>query len=318
MKEKMRKVKQMGNSGRPVLYLSSGTVTLMEKRQNIAESIFALPPGGSFCAQYNPDHATVEQYTLISGTMDYEHEGSRRKMKIGETVDASQHAKVITFYALTDAEVVIHMDAPFYEKNFFEMQLLQREMDAVAQVDGYTYQHCDRIRQYAIEVWKKFDQPAASLKLMRWGAYFHDLGKLAIPPAILNKPGKLTPAEWDIMKSHSQRGADMLRNHPVEWLREAAYIVEQHHERYDGKGYPNGLKGEEISLEAAIVSVVDAFDAMTTDRVYKKAMPVDIALEELLNEKGKQFNPAVVYAFVEVIEEKKGEIGWTMFEQCES
>ncbi|MBB4825136.1 putative nucleotidyltransferase with HDIG domain [Sporosarcina luteola] len=304
MKRKVRKDWQEDKSARPVLHLSSGTVTLMGRRDNLAEAIFSLPPGGSFCAQYNPDHVKVETYTLVSGTMEFEHDGCRRKMKIGEAVDASKCLKVITFYALSNAEVVIHMDAPFYEKNFIEMQMLQREMDAVAQVDGYTYHHCDRIRQYAIEVWKKFDRPAANLKLIRWGAYFHDIGKLAIPSDILNKPGRLTQAEWEIMKTHSQRGADIMRNHPVEWLREAAYIVEQHHERYDGQGYPFGLKGEEISLEAAIVSVVDAFDAMTTDRIYKKAMPQEKALEELMKGKGSQFHPAVVDAFVEFLKEK--------------
>ncbi|QTD39675.1 HD-GYP domain-containing protein [Sporosarcina sp. Te-1] len=304
MKRTMRKDWKKEKSCHPVLRLSSGTITLLDRHHNLAEAMFALPPGGSFCAQYNPDHAKVERYTLVSGAMDFEHNGQRMEMKIGETVDASLCSKVITFYALSKAEVMIHMDAPFYERNFFEMQLLQREMDAVAQVDGYTYHHCDRIRQYAIEVWKKFDRPAANLKLMRWGAYFHDIGKLAIPSDILNKPGSLTAEEWDIMKSHSQRGADMLRNHPVEWLREAAYIVEQHHERFDGKGYPFGLKGEEISLEASIVSVVDAFDAMTTDRVYKEAMPLEEALNELIKGKGIQFHPAVVDVFVEYMKEQ--------------
>lgn len=120
------------------------------------------------------------------------------------------------------------------------------------------------------------------LQTLRWGAYFHDIGKLSVPLEILNKPGSLTSEEWANMKAHTIEGAKIMRNHKVDMLRKSAFIVEQHHEQYDGKGYPYGLKGDEISLEACIVSVVDAFDAMTTDRVYKKALPITDAIQELV------------------------------------
>ncbi|SES29631.1 HD domain-containing protein [Psychrobacillus sp. OK032] len=98
--------------------------------------------------------------------------------------------------------------------------------------------------------------------------------------------------------------AKMMRNHEVERLQEAAFIVEEHHERYDGKGYPYGLMGSEISLEASIVSVVDAFDAMTTNRVYRGAMTIEEAIQEMKNGKGTQFNPLVVDEFLRMLEEK--------------
>lgn len=292
----------------PVLRMSSGRIKLMGRWNNVSEALFSLNEGGSFCAQYNPENTIVETYTLLDGEVDIEYRGTRMKMNVGEMIDASCYDKVITFYGTSNAEILMKMDADFYEELFFETQTLQTEMDAVSLVDGYTYHHCERIRQLAIEVWKRMDQPKCKLKLLRWGSYFHDIGKLSIPLEILNKPGKLTPDEWEIMKTHSTIGANIMRAHPVKWLKDAAFIVEQHHERYDGKGYPHGLKGDEISLEAAIVSVVDAFDAMTTERVYKQAMTAEEAIAELENGKGKQFHPEVVEHFIKVIAERKKKV----------
>ncbi|WOV87169.1 HD-GYP domain-containing protein [Sporosarcina oncorhynchi] len=289
----------------PILQLTSGTITLLGRKGGLAEAHFNLNKEGSFCAQYNISHSKSELYTILDGKVEIEYDNQRWALKVGETIDASIYNKLITFYAITDAKVLLNMDACFYERNFFEMQSLQEEMEAVARVDGYTYHHCDRIRKYAIEVWKKFNQPSENLKLLRWGAYLHDIGKLAIPLEILNKPGKLTPEEWTIMKTHSIKGADILRAHKIEWLEDVAFIIEQHHERYDGKGYPFGLKGDEISIEAAIVSVVDAYDAMTTERVYKEAMSPEEAIYELKKGKGTQFHPAAVDNFIKCLQENK-------------
>ena len=300
-----RNQSQLNDGQHPVLRMSSGQITLMGRWNHVSEALFSLNEGGSFCSQYNPENTIVETYTLLDGEVDVEYRGERQKMKPGETIDASCYDKIITFYGRTNAEVLMKMDADFYEQLFFETQALQTEMDAVALVDGYTYHHCDRIRQYAIEVWKRMDQPKNRLKLLRWGSYFHDIGKLAIPLEILNKPGKLTQDEWETMKLHSQIGANIMRAHPVEWLKDAAFIVEQHHERYDGKGYPRGLKEDEIALEAAIVSVVDAYDAMTTERVYKEAMTEEEALAELKRCKGSQFHPEIVDRFIEIVQENK-------------
>lgn len=300
-----RTYRQSSNGQFPVLHMASGQITLLGRWNGLAEALFSLNENGSFCAQYNAHNTIVETYTLLHGEVEIEHVGESRKMEIGETIDASAFEKVVTFYALTNAEIVMKMDADFYEQLFFETKMLQIEMDAVAQVDGYTYHHCERIRQYAIEVWKRMEQPNDRLKLLRWGSYFHDIGKLAIPLEILNKPGKLTPAEWEIMKTHSSIGANIMRAHPVEWLKDAAFIVEQHHEWYDGTGYPYGLKGDEISIEAAIVAVVDAYDAMTTERVYKQAMSEEEAIAILENGKGEQFHPEVVDHFIKLIVERK-------------
>jgi hypothetical protein len=135
----------------------------------------------------------------------------------------------------------------------------------------------------------------------------HDVGKIGVADSILNKPGPLTPEEWQEMRRHPAIGYDMLKD--VKFLTGAAQIVYSHHERYDGKGYPEGLKGEEIPLGARIFAVADAFDAMTSNRPYRQALPWERARDEIVNNSGIQFDPKVVEAFLECLDEWKDDLG---------
>jgi putative nucleotidyltransferase with HDIG domain len=291
----------------PVLRLGYADVFLLGKWDDLSNALYSLHKDKTLWVQYIADTAKniVETYTLLNGIVEIEYERTVRVFEIGETIDASKYKKIIAFHSKSEADILIKMSAESFEPRFFETQLLQEESDAIEAIDGYTYMHCNRIKDYSIEVWKYLQLPVNRLGILRWGAYFHDIGKCIVPSEILQKPGNLTADEWNIMKSHTTEGAKIMRNHSVEWLKEAAFIVEQHHERYDGMGYPKGLKGDEIALEAAIVSVVDAFDAMTTDRVYKKSLPVLEAVQEIRDGKGTQFNPIIVDAFIEVLKHKQ-------------
>ncbi len=133
------------------------------------------------------------------------------------------------------------------------------------------------------------------LKVIEYGSLLHDIGKIGIPDAILRKPGKLTPVEWDVMKTHPRLGYNIL--HKIEFLEEAAQIVLHHHERLNGAGYPDGLQGEEISLGSRIFAVADTVDAMTTERPYRNALAFEEASEELAKYSGIQFDKRVVEAF---------------------
>jgi HD-GYP domain-containing protein (c-di-GMP phosphodiesterase class II) len=128
---------------------------------------------------------------------------------------------------------------------------------------------------------------------------FHDIGKVGIPDSILKKPGKLTDEEYKVMKTHAVIG-ERIANASGE-LKEISYLIMKHHERYDGKGYPTGLKGDEIPIECQVLSVVDAYDAMTNDRPYRKALSKEVAIEEIVNHRGSQFSPQVVDAFLQVM-----------------
>jgi putative nucleotidyltransferase with HDIG domain len=139
-------------------------------------------------------------------------------------------------------------------------------------------------------------------KYITWGALLHDVGKIAIPDQILRKPGSLTSEEWVAMRSHARAGFEILQ--AVDFLAPAGQIVLAHHERYDGGGYPRGLAGEEIPLGARIFMIADAFDAMTSDRTYRRAMPAEEALAEILRHSGSQFDPAAVRAFLSVYQNR--------------
>jgi len=296
------------SEGYPVLHLGYADVVLLGRWNGLSNALYSLHKNGSFWVHYNIEDALVESYMLLNGVVEMEYEGKRHLLEVGEIIDASHYGHIISFYGKTEADILIKMSAESFEYTFLETQILQKEADSIALIDGYTYMHCNRIKDYSIEVWKHLDLPIESLSNLRWGAYFHDVGKRIVPLEILNKTGKLTAGEWEVMKSHTTEGAKIMREHTVKWLADTAFIVEQHHERYDGKGYPYGLKGDEIALESAIVSVVDAFDAMTTDRVYKKSLTIREAVKELENGKGTQFNPKVVDAFIEIL--KKKQFNW--------
>jgi putative two-component system response regulator len=141
---------------------------------------------------------------------------------------------------------------------------------------------------------------AHQVDLIRRAAPLHDVGKIGIPDSILLKPGRLTAEEFDRMKTHTTIGATLLAQGGSELVKTAEEIAISHHERWSGGGYPHGLQGEAIPLTGRIVSVADVFDALTHDRPYKKAWPIDEAITEIKSQSGRQFDPEVVDAFLKI------------------
>jgi len=168
--------------------------------------------------------------------------------------------------------------------------------DALDLKDAETEGHSKRVTAFTMAIAKEMGLPRDQILVIARGAFLHDIGKMAIPDAILRKPGALNPEEIVIMREHCYRGYQMLRKIP--FLGEAAEIVYSHQERYDGTGYPRGLKGEEIPLGARIFSVADTLDAITSDRPYRPAQSLDAAREEITRWSGRQFDPAVVKIFL--------------------
>jgi putative nucleotidyltransferase with HDIG domain len=164
--------------------------------------------------------------------------------------------------------------------------------------DKYTGNHTKRVTSYSLLLAEYLDLPQEDLNWIRFGTPLHDIGKIGIPDEILTKPGKLTKEEFEIMKSHTTKGAKILEQVPD--LAPVIPIARSHHERWDGNGYPDGLKGVQIPVMARIVAVADAFDAMTMDRPYRKGMPAEVAFAELEKHKGKQFDPEFASAFLAI------------------
>ncbi len=168
--------------------------------------------------------------------------------------------------------------------------------------DPYMIDHAERVAQYSVEIAKKLNLPTIQIEHIKSAAKMHDIGKVAIADEILMKMEPLSPEEMERIKKHSVLGGEVASK--LSFCQEEANIIKHHHERYDGKGYPDGLKGDEIPIGSRIIAVAEAFDVMTTAKAYSKAMSFKEALEEIKKEKGTQFDPKVVDAFSDVLKER--------------
>lgn len=184
-----------------------------------------------------------------------------------------------------------------YEETIFSF------VDMIEQRDTYTAGHTERVAQYCLLIAKEMGLELEERKKVYKAANLHDIGKVATPDSVLLKPGKLTSLDYDLIKLHAFAGYEMLSN--IDMYKELAVIILHHHERHDGKGYPDGLQGEEIPLLSRIMTVGDAFDAMTTNRIYKARKEIPVALAELQAFSGSQFHPEVVEAAIKVLADVK-------------
>jgi putative nucleotidyltransferase with HDIG domain len=177
---------------------------------------------------------------------------------------------------------------------------------AVEARDPYTAGHSQRVRRVSLAVGRELRLSAKQLGGLATAALFHDIGKIGMPDSILTKAGRLDRAEAAVMREHVTRGAEIVSR--ISSLKDSVPAIRHHHERWDGLGYPDRRAGTDIPIEAAIVAIADAWDAMTTDRPYAAALDVDEAMLQIQAGRGKQFNPAVVDAFLSVARRRPGDI----------
>lgn len=180
----------------------------------------------------------------------------------------------------------------------FLMATVKSLVSAIEAKDSYTSGHSERVNLLSMLIGKKLDLPAAEMETLRWASILHDVGKIGMPETILQKPCKLTPQEFEIIKEHPDRGFSMLS--PIRQLAEAARSVRAHHEMYNGNGYPCGLSGDSIPLLARIISIADTFDAMTSSRPYRNARTMEHAMSEIRRVRGSQLDPRLVDCFLEL------------------
>lgn len=167
---------------------------------------------------------------------------------------------------------------------------------AIEARDNYTGGHIERVHRYSLAIADRMDVPQEDRQRLEIGAILHDVGKIGVPDSVLGKPGALTADEWQLMRQHPTIGAELLSKIPM--LADALEVALNHHERWNGRGYPRGLEGPAIPLGARIVAVADSFDAMTTNRVYRRGRDVREAVDEIQRCSAVDFDPAVVEAFL--------------------
>ena len=173
---------------------------------------------------------------------------------------------------------------------------------AIDAKDHYTEAHSEHVTTYAVDIARELGLGLMEIEAIKEASQLHDLGKIGVHDYILIKPEKLTPQEWEEIKLHALKGAEILE--PLGFKKEVTELIKQHHERYDGKGYPQGYKADEIALGARIMTAADAYDAMITKRPYRKAYSKKEAVEELKKNSGSQFDPRVINAFLKVLEKE--------------
>lgn len=183
------------------------------------------------------------------------------------------------------------------------LEVVERLARAAEYRDDDTGQHAKRVGEMAAQIGAQLGMEADEVETLRLAATLHDLGKIGVSDSILLKPGKLTEEEFETIKTHTVIGAEVLAGSACRFLKTAETIARSHHERWDGRGYPDGLAGEAIPLEGRIVAVADVYDALTSERPYKVTMSHEAAVEEISRSAGSHFDPAVVQAFLKVAAE---------------
>ena len=205
--------------------------------------------------------------------------------------------------AIENAKLFEVIETKNRELEDFYFETVNALAQAIEVKDVYTGGHGDRLVDLAISIAERLNVSDEERVWLKYAAALHDIGKIGVKETILTKPGKLTPEEYEEMKTHPAKGAEILRE--VKFLAPVVPIVYHHQERYDGKGYPSGLSGHQIPIGSRIVAVLDAFDAMTTNRPYRRGLPMDVAINELRRHSGVQFDPQVVEAFIQVMSESQ-------------
>jgi putative two-component system response regulator len=215
---------------------------------------------------------------------------------VTKPINAASLTRTVNARLLRAAEVKIsHIDQAYLET----VEVLA---NAVEGRDRYTRGHIERVTTYALWVAEELRWPSENIRILKFGARLHDIGKIIVPDQILNKPGELNEKEWDLMRRHPEAGAKMIQK--ISHLEGAIPYILYHHEKWNGGGYPEGLTGREIPLGARILALSDVYDALTTPRPYRTAQSRELAFKYIISESGKHFDPDLISTFIEVIKKR--------------
>lgn len=232
--------------------------------------------------------------TVIKNGVLVKKDGSLLEVAITSTplfIDGEVVGTVVTFHDRTNEIKIQRLEE---QKNQNQKQFIHSMITMIESRDSYTAGHTRRVAHYSELIAKEMGYDEESIELLKQAAWLHDIGKISTPDSVLLKPGKLSSFEYELIQDHVNAGYKLLKE--IDAYKDIAEIMHQHHERYDGSGYPKGLKGDEIHPLASIMMVADSFDAMTTNRIYKKKKSIEEALEELQRLSGTFYNPQVVDA----------------------
>jgi putative nucleotidyltransferase with HDIG domain len=279
----------------------SGELSLLAKGGGTEVMLQRINSDRTFSIYPSDQGEVMEFFFVLDGCIATKVNGQVKHIEKGNYFFVYDLQEVLTFKTKTEATLLYISSLPMFYLLSNQIREMTKIVEKVEEKDYYTHNHSSRVQIYSIKIAEKLRLRPEKIDDIAWAGILHDIGKIIIPNDILNKPDRLTPEEFNIIKSHPGEGRRMIEGTLLEYLSD---IIDQHHERLDGSGYPKGLKSDKIVLGARIIAVADTFDAMTTDRPYKKAKDHRTAILELKSLAGIQFDPKVVAALEEILKEK--------------
>lgn len=276
-----------------------GTFSLISANPKLELSEGTLDDGGRMTlVPSDTGSCAPEIYRIPGGHMRAETEQGAFDLRPGDTLVVEGLRQPAIFVAAGDVRFMYASPEPTFHHISHELDELRRLAVEVEFADGYTAEHSQRLQTIAYAIGHELGLEQHRLHLLDYGAYLHDVGKARVPTAILTIAEPLAGEDWESIRRHPTDGAELLEG---TFIAAAAPIVAQHHERLDGSGYPLGLRGDEIVYEALIVAVADTFDAMTSDRPYRRALQREVAVAELRRLRGSALPAEIVDAFERVL-----------------
>jgi HD-GYP domain-containing protein (c-di-GMP phosphodiesterase class II) len=243
----------------------------------------------------------MEFFYVLEGAVILKLDDGEIVLEKGEYFHVYNLKCIINFTTSNGAKLLGVSSQPMFKHLMEYQEGLCKLLDSVEAKDMYTYNHGYRVQMYSVKIGERLMLAQDKIYTLQVASLFHDIGKYYVPDSILKKPDKLTDDEYECIKKHSADSSHLLKGKFEENILQA---VEQHHERLDGSGYPGGLVNEQIMIEAKIIAVADTYDAITSERAYRRALSPELALRELERLDGKQYDAAVVQALREVLQEE--------------
>ncbi len=278
----------------------SGTLSLLAKAGDFEVMEQVVKAGREFCVFPGNNEDLIEFFFIMSGKILCDIDNTQ--LKSGDIFYVNKLNQPVYFTVLEEVRLLYIINDSLFIMLSDSIKKLTAKLSIIEKKDVFTEKHSERVMQLTIDLARKLNLDGINMMELTYASLFHDLGKIDVPDEILLKPARLTSEEFEYIKKHPGIGKSFADEISYMAIGE---IIEQHHERMDGTGYPNGLKGNEIRVESRIIAVVDSYDAMTSDRSYRKAMTKDQAVEELIKYRGSHYDPTILDAFIELLNEDR-------------
>lgn len=273
-------------------------LTLLAKSNGTEIMLERIPQGVTFYMEPAKNSDLMEFVYIIEGSLSHKDEKITRTLKEGDYFYVYRLKEPAYFKTLSDVKMLYITTEPVFNYLSGEIEELNNIVKRIGEKDSYDDEENEELSDYAMKIGEKLGLRRDQIELLYFAALFYDIGKIAIPDLILEKPEKLTDVEFETVKKHVIYGQEAVKG---TFLEKIGDIILQHHERIDGKGYPNGLKDEEILIEAKIIAVLDGYNAMISDRPYRSKMSPSMAVEELKRCSGTQYDGKIVHILEEIL-----------------